>query len=82
MASDEPVPDMADLVLEKAAKVAVALEQQITNVEQHVDRVTTLRDRYTQGNLIWSSIDLQRAYWEELLTVLRAVQQGKTVQPS
>lgn len=60
----------------------IALAQQIGLTESHIDRVQAKQDRYKHGCVAWWTVGAELAYWRDLLEILVAVNEGKTVQPS
>ena len=60
----------------------VALGQQISFIESHVSRVREKRDRYEGNSIAWAQSNTELRMWEQVLDILKAIHNGRTVQPS
>lgn len=65
-----------------AKEAFIALGTQIALVQQHIERIEARRNRYAMDSLPYAEANLELIHWLILYQTLRAVQNGKTVQPS
>jgi hypothetical protein len=64
----------------RAKKCYAATQEQILFLEQSISRIRTQREvRYNEGSVQRALVDVELAYAESMLTMLRSLLDGKTV---